>query len=551
MSNAYLDPILRRAEQSPSRVFAKLHLDGEWVTATYGELLERARGFSAAYRRAGVDRGEIVFIVLQHGLDVYAAFVGAMLAGAVPSLLPYPNARHDHALYWSQHRQLFARVRPAAIVTFDELADDIRSCADGSGAVVLPQSAVEVETVADAIGGCDDDIALLQHSSGTTGLKKGVALSYRAIRDQIESYARALGRKSDDGMVVGSWLPLYHDMGLIAAFLTPLYLGAPIIALDPFVWVADPKLLPQAVEAHRITHVWLPNFAFLHLVRAVPRKMRFDLSSIAALISCSEPCKPEAFDRFLARYGDCGVKPETLQTCYAMAETVFAVSQSSAAELPRRLSVARSSIEHLGANVEGDDAGTSLLSNGPPIPGCEVRILADGQFVPEQTFGEICVRAPYLFSGYYNNPEATLAAFHDGWYRTGDLGFLDRGEVFIAGRLKDVIIVNGKNIFAHDVEACLLGVPGLKPGRAVALGAYDEKIGSELLVVIAENDGSGREASAIMSDINHAVLAETGIGCSAVRVVEPGWLVKTTSGKVSRSENLRKFQDEQLEASSA
>jgi fatty-acyl-CoA synthase len=509
-------------------------------------LLHRARGFAAAYRAAGVARGQIVFIVLQHGLDAYAAFLGAMLAGAVPSLLPYPNTRHDHALYWSQHRQLFARARPAATVTFDELVDDIRSCADGSGAAIIAQSSVEDEAPPIAFVTVEtDDLALLQHSSGTTGLKKGVALSYRAIRDQIEAYALALGRKADDGMVVGSWLPLYHDMGLIAAFLMPLYLGAPIVALDPFVWVADPKLLLQAIEAHRITHVWLPNFAFLHLVRAVPRKLRFDLSPVQAFISCSEPCKPEAFDAFLARYRHCGVGPESLQTCYAMAETVFAVSQTKIAGLPRRLTVARSSIERLGAKVESDSSGTSLLSNGPPIPGCEVRILVDGEFAPHGTFGEICVRAPCLFSGYYKNPEATQSAFRDGWYRTGDLGFVHEGEVFIAGRVKDVIIVNGKNIFAHDVEACLLGIAGLKPGRAVALGAYDQKIGSELLVVIAENDGSGREASAIMSEINHAVLAETGIGCSAVRVVEPGWLVKTTSGKVSRSENLRKFQDEE------
>ncbi|WP_296819208.1 AMP-binding protein [Brevundimonas sp.] len=524
------------------RLFARIHSGGGWTDVSYAELWERSLAFAGLYRASGLLPDDVVCLVVKPDADAYACFIGAMMAGGLPSFLPYPNSKHDTGLYWTQHRTLFQHARPRLILTWDGLAPEMEACAEGSAARVLRLSeAVGAEPLAAPVPRGEDDLALLQHSSGTTGLKKGVALSYGAIARQVEAYANSLGVRPDRLPVVASWLPLYHDMGLVSSFLLPLSLGGSIVSIDPFVWTSRPTLLWDAVERFRATHAWMPNFAFQHTVRMAPPGRNWDLRSLEALVSCSEPCKAATFGAFLARYADSGVRPQTLRTCYAMAETVFAVSQSTPEAPPRRLTVSRASLEHEGP-VELASDGVELLSNGPLLDGMQARIRANGATAGEGMMGEICVRAPFLFDGYYKNPEATAAAFDaDGWYRTGDLGFLDQGELFVAGRLKDVIIVNGKNIFSHDVEAALLGIRGLKAGRAVAIGQFDPALGSEKLIVIAEVEGE-HDPSAVMAEINRAVLRETGVPCGDVRLVERGWLIKTTSGKISRSENLKRYE---------
>ena len=526
----------------PGRRFASILEAGAWRDQTYADLWRRALSFAGLFRASGLAPDDVVCLIVKPGADAYAAFLGGMAAGGLPSFLPYPNSKHDTGLYWSQHKTLFGHARPRLILTWDELAPEVEPCADGSGARVLRLSEVEkAEPLLAPVPRGEDDLALLQHSSGTTGLKKGVALSYGAIARQVDAYAKSLGVSSDRPPVVASWLPLYHDMGLVSSFLLPLSLGGSIVPIDPFVWTSRPTLLWDAVERAKATHAWLPNFAFQHLVRMAPPGRTWELGSLQALVSCSEPCKAATFDAFLTRYADSGVRPQTLRTCYAMAETVFAVSQSTPNQPVRRVTVSRESLEREGP-VDLARDGVELLSNGPLLEGLEARVLANGEPAGEGVMGEICVRAPFLFDGYYKNPSATEAAFDaDGWYRTGDLGFLDQGELFVAGRLKDVIIVNGKNIFSHDVEAALLGIPGLKAGRAVAIGQFDAALGSEKLIVIAEVEGD-QDPSGVMAEINRAVLRETGVPCGDVRLVERGWLIKTTSGKISRSENLKRYE---------
>ncbi len=528
--NPFLDPIIAAAAAAPQAPHGAFRLGGVWQEVTRDAFLRRAAQYAALLAAEGVAPGAVVPIILRTGLDSQAAFIGAMLAGCIPSFLPYPNAKHDHALYWQQHRTLLTHINPGAVIVYDELVDAVAACAAGTGARILAQSAADGRP--DALPARlppADAVGLLQHSSGTTGLKKGVALSYHAIRDQLAAYHGVLGMPAMAAPSIASWLPLYHDMGLLSSFLLPVWAGIPVATLDPFEWVAQPGTLFEAVERYRATHAWLPNFAFLHLARMARDKDRRDLSSLIALTSCSEPCKPEAFDAFLARFAGWGIRPETLQTCYAMAETVFAVSQSPAGQPARRLTIERAGVP------------ATLLSNGPALPGVELAILADGAFLPEGQTGEICVRAPFLFDGYYRNPAATEAAFHDGWYRTGDIGFVEGGEIFIAGRLKDLIIVNGKNILAHDVEAAVSRIAAVKPGRAVAFGHYDARMGSEQLVVLAEAADAASDPTDMAQAINRAVLDEVGIPCSDVQIVDQGWLVKTTSGKISRSENARRY----------
>ena len=547
--NPFLDPILQRAQADPQRLFGIFHDGADWTEISLGAALARALQCTALLQSLELSAGATVMLVLRHGLDAPACFIGAMLAGMVPSFLPCPSAKQDHTLYWSQHRTVLGFNRPPVVIVVDDLHDQMRTCAQDSGAAIIPLSQLDQHAPATVLPPMPHahEVGLLQHSSGTTGMKKGVALSFGSIARQLAAYRDALEFDQATARIV-SWLPLYHDMGLISSFLLPVWLGVPILSIDPFVWVAQPELFFDAAEQFRGTHAWLPNFAFLHLARRASRKRNWDLSSLQAVISCSEPCKAAAFDVFIDRFAAWGIRPATLQTCYAMAETVFAVSQSDPARPVRRVSIDPACVRGLGA-VRPPPPQTEpliLLSNGRPIAGCQVAILKQTEWAGENQLGEICVQAEYMFSGYHLNPSASAEAFHQGWYRTGDIGFVEQGEVFVVGRIKELIIVNGKNVFVHDIEAAVSRVSGVKPGRCVAFGRYSDKSGSESLVVVAERDTTlstpdPAQDRNVQRDINRAVVEEVGVTCGDIRVVDAGWLIKTTSGKTSRADNAVKY----------
>ena len=506
VENPYHDPIIAR---NGAALFARFADNDGWISIDHATLLDRAARFATLYTQAGIGSQETILIILQPGLDPHAAFLGAMLIGAIPSFMPYPAAKQSHEIYWAQHRAIFQIVRPGAILCYDEITARIAAACDGLDILVLAQEAVDaLAPIPSWNKPGADAIAFIQYSSGTTGIKKGVPISYTALAHHIHAYRDALRLNETAHPIIATWLPLYHDMGLITGFLLPLLLGVPIIAVDPFEWTMRPADFLAAVGEFRATHLWLPNFALLHHANRGSALDRLDLSAVAAIICCSEPCKPAAFDAFQDRFAPAGLPPAALQTCYAMAEAVFAITQSKPGVPPRRLRL---------------DDGRELLSNGPPVAGCSVKIQDDG---------EVCIKAPWLFAGYQNNP----APFHDGYFHTGDLGFLDNGELFIFGRVKEIIIINGRNIFAHDVEAAISAHAAVKPGRVLAFGQFNDDQGSEQLIIIAETTDVISPA-----EINRIVLAAIGVACHDIRLVAPGWLVKTTSGKLSRLENAQKY----------
>jgi acyl-CoA synthetase (AMP-forming)/AMP-acid ligase II len=335
-------------------------------------------------------------------------------------------------------------------------------------------------------------------------------------------------------------------MGLIACTVMPLMLGQSILLLDPFDWASRPESLFATIGEGRGTLVWLPNFAFEHLTRTVRPEPRFDLSSVRAFINCSEPCKALTFDRFAARFAPFGLGHHSLQACYATAETVFAITQTALGERPRELTVDPTALT-VERVARPSATGVRLLSSGRPIQGVRLRVEdGAGQALEEGRVGELAVACPFLFDGYCRRPEATAAKLEDGWYRTGDLGCVVDGEVYVLGRVDDLIIVHGRNHFAHEIEAVVNGVPGLRPGRSVAVGVFSEAVGSEEAVVLAEPAGEPppAEIAALRRAVRGRVLDELALDLRDVRLVPPGWLVKTTSGKLSRSLNRRKFLEE-------
>ena len=526
------------ARQNPTQPFCTLLVSGQVETLNFEQIYHRAQIFARVYRTRGVKPGDIVIVMLKHSSSLFASFLGAVLVGAVPSFMPYPTPKQRSDFFWNDHERLFDRLRPRLIVTYAEN----RAAAHEA----LPNFAIEtlVDTEVD-FGSCgtpdfidpypasSDDVACLQHSSGTTGLKKGVMLSHRAILAHVNAYRSAIDLTPEDR--IASWLPLYHDMGFIACFITAVVSGVELIALDPFEWVVRPQILLEAIERFRATLCWLPNFAFSHLASAVPRRARFDLSSIRAFINCSEPCKPATFKRFLERYEYAGIRTAQLHVCYAMAENVFAVTQTRLGSATPSIRLDPNALA-LG-NIEETTAepGIELLSCGPPIDGVRLRITSNGPQPGE--VGEIHVASPFLFDGYVEQPDLTEERLRDGWYATGDLGFVRAGELYVTGRIDDLIIVNGRNYYAHEIETCVSEIDDVSPGRCVAFGVEDERSDATVVVVLAEVLDENALSGLVGRNVRQRVLERLGIAVYTVVVLGRGRLIKTTSGKVSRLKN--------------
>lgn len=532
--------LAERAAREPERVFCTVVSRGREVELRYHELASAGLRFAALFAQRGARVGDTVSVVLHTGPEQVLAFLGALLGGFVPSFAAPLGDRQDPAHYWEQLRLQLHRLRRGLVIVEPGLDERLRGECGALDVSVVPVASVAdlpplEGATATQYAPLGTDVALLQHSSGTTGSRKGVALSHRAVLEQADSYARAIALTPND--VIVSWLPLYHDMGLISSFLLPLVTGAQLVLLDPFEWVAAPWTLLERIERHQGTLSWLPNFAFHLLARArAPQRALPRLTSMRAFINCSEPCKPEAFEVFLERFAEAGVTRDKLQVCYAMAEAVFAVTQTAMGEPVVPLAASRSALQRGAFATPTAGDLTYLVPVGRPIDRVAVRIAGEHGPVPDGQVGEVQVQASFAFSGYFEEPALTAKAMCGPYYRTGDLGLVHEGALYITGRLKDVIIVNGRNFYAHDIEAVVTEVAGVKAGRVVAVG-LPTPLGSEAACVLAESEAPPAEYGELSRRIKEAVLAHLGLVLSRAVVVPPKSLIKTTSGKVSRAEN--------------
>jgi acyl-CoA synthetase (AMP-forming)/AMP-acid ligase II len=522
---------------------------------SYNELICRSAVFSRAMLKAGIHADEPIIIILEHSPELIYAFFGAILHGAIPAIMPFLTEKLSPERYRQSISSLIEITRPAMIISYRDFQSEIE-------AIRTPGSSVRVVTYVEdlpervdwsweTLGGLErqpEDIVLLQHSSGTTGLQKGVALSHRAVTNQLQAYSEAL--ELDAGDVIVSWLPLYHDMGLIAGFILPILMGNQLVLMSPFDWVRAPHRLMQSVSQFKGTLSWLPNFAFnFSAMKIRDRDLEgVDLSSWRAVINCSEPMRNDSHKMFLERFESYGLRASALATCYAMAENVFAVTQGGINDPVKVDEVSRASLSSEGRAEpsRAGEASVRMLSAGPPIPNTEIRIIdAEGNELPDRKIGEITLRGNSLLSEYFRRPDLTEAAFLGEWYKTGDLGYLYEGELFITGRAKELIIVGGKNIYPQDLEALVYEVPGVYPGRAVAFGVDNISLGTEDVVIVAEMDEAAQmEATATARLIKMAVAEGSDVTARYVQVVERGWLIKTSSGKNARTANKEKYLSE-------
>jgi len=499
-----VDLLEGRAQSDPDKPYFTVYDE----TFTYERVWRESARYAAGLRKFGVDRGDKVCLIYPTCAEFFYTFFGALRLGAIPVPL-YPTLGVDATA--NVLRDSEATI-VATIGWFRTGVEASQSAASNVRHVVEP-SDLEVDDappVFPSVG--RDDVAFIQYTSGSTGHPRGVVLSHANVVGTVAFMAEAAQLTRDD--VVVSWLPLYHDMGLIGCSFTPPWNGAPLHLLPPD--LKNPRVWLELITRVKATFTVSPDFGYRNCVRNIADTSGIDLTSLKQALSGAEPVRTTTIDTFEEKFGVSNL----ITPCYGLAEATLAVAIWPR-KTPRRL-----------------DSSGRFLSVGRPCRGVRVRIVDGETEMAAGAEGEILVQSPGVMQGYYNNPEATRRVLSgDGWLRTGDLGFVDReGYLYITGRLKDVIILGGENVVPADIEEIVDHVPGVRYSAAV--GIEHERTGTQRLHVVAElrEPSAPEEAlSQLVREIVQRVHRGRGHRPARVLLVTPSTIPKTSSGKIQRS----------------
>jgi len=535
--------------------------EDEHETVTFAEFRRRARMEAGALQDHGLMAGDRVVIIMPQGIPAMTTFAAAMIVGAVPAFLAYPNFKVEPSKYRFGLAGVTANLGAKAVIIDQEFPEEMLGCVSVSSETKLFRAGGkdlgEEKRLSDLHQEAPTiqpgSLAFIQHSAGTTGLQKGVALTHAAVLRQLEDLAQSLKVDSATDRVY-SWLPLYHDMGLIACFMLPMVCHLSLVMQSPVGWVMHPETMLQIISEYKCTLAWMPNFAFQFVPRRTPqsRWAEHDVSSLRLLINCSEPVRASSMGEFQRAFA---IKSAVLQSSYAMAENVFAVTQS---DIDRPSGPAKIWADgqqfrsaHRIVSVGEETPGALLFtSSGRLLPNQQVRIVSDsGAILGNNFVGEIVVKSDCLFEGYYNRPDLSALAIVDGWYHTGDLGFYLEGELYVVGRKKDLLIIGGENIYPQDIEEIVGSHPAIHDGRVIAMGVYNRDLGTEDIVVTAEVEREEllADAAVIEQQIRSLVVAGMGVAIRTIFLKPPKWIVKSTAGKPARAATREKLSKEHPE----
>ena len=564
-----IDALAWHAENHPEREHVRLVDGSELETVlTYGALLEGARQVASGLVRSRLTPGRAVAIMLPTGVDYLRCFLGVQLAGGVP-LPVYPPARlaqlEDHL---RRHERILDNADAEWLITFDEARRVSRLLAarsDGGCRVATVRALTETGEPGrppdpDLLPPGPDDIAFLQYTSGSTGQPKGVVLTHRNVLASLGSMAEALSVTPRDVFV--SWLPLYHDLGLIAAWLGSLVYGFPLVLMSPLTFLARPARWLRAIHRHRGTLSGGPNFGFDLCTRRIADDEieGLDLSSWRMAFNGAEPVLPDTLRGFAERFAPFGLDPRTLAPVYGLAEATLGVAFTPVGRGPLVERVSRNALEReRRAEPANPDDETALrsISSGVPIPGFEVRTVDDGgRETPERVEGRLQFRGPSTTSGYFRDPAATAALFDGEWLESGDLAYVAGGEVYITGRVKDVVIRAGRNLYPYDFEQGAGDVAGVRRGCVALFSAHapagTAAAGTERLVAVAETRESDPARRAEIRAALEALSEERlGQPMDEVVLAPPHTVLKTSSGKIRRRAMAELYESGELGATQA
>ncbi|MFW6695378.1 amino acid adenylation domain-containing protein [Streptomyces sp. MAR4 CNX-425] len=555
-----IDVLRRHAGTRPDALAYRFltDTDGAAESWTYGDLDRRARTIAARLQEEGGEgvRGRPVLVLQPPGLEYVASFLGCLYAGAI-AVPTYPPDAGRVSQTMPRLDAIARDARPGHALATAELARLARDWHGARGRTDLgPVRWIATDTLADEggdraaawrhPGATAGDVAFLQYTSGSTAVPKGVVIGHDNLLGNIRSIHRHCGHGEDSQLV--SWLPPYHDMGLAGALMEPLYGGFPAHLMAPLTFLRSPETWLRTLSDTGADTSAAPNFGFEHCISRIPasRLETLDLSRWRIAVNGAEPVRAKTLERFAERFAACGFDARTFMPCYGLAEATLMVAGIRPAERFSAGVFASASLERGAPRTAGSEAGrtTEVVGCGTPIDGHEVRIVdpATRRPVPAGEVGEVWVAGPGVARGYWGRPDATAESFAvplagdadgTGYHRTGDLGFVGDGQLHVVGRIKDVVVVDGRNHHPHDIE--LTVERAASAGRVGSSAAFGVTLdGAERLVVAYEAEGRPDDPDGLLARLRTAITAEHEVAPHAVLLLRKSAIPKTTSGKTRR-----------------
>ena len=537
----------------PDRPHIRLYSDeDEGRVITYGQLWQGAEQVARGLQQHGLNSGESVLIMLPTGCEYFYSFFGVLLAGGVPVPVYPPGRIKQIEEHLKRHGAIARNCLARLMITMPEAQ---RFAQLMHHQVESLRKVVTVNELTSAAAGrslplpalVGNDTAFLQYTSGSTGLPKGVVLNHTNLLANIRAMGQILEVTSKDIFV--SWLPLYHDMGLIGAWLGSLYYGCPLIIMSSLSFIARPMRWLRAIHRYRGTLSAAPNFAYELCLRRIDDKdmKGLDLSSWRGAFNGAEAVSPTTIERFIERFGDYGFRPESMMPVYGLAESSVGLAFPATPRPPVIDRISRQGLMDSGnATVAAATENNVLrfVSCGQPLPRHQIRIVDAGdRELPDRHEGRLQFKGPSSTSGYFRNPEQTSTLFSDQWLNSGDMAYIANGEVFITGRSKDIIIRAGRNIYPEELEEAVGKIRGVREGNVAVFGSIDPDSATERLIVLAETRKRKPEAMAeLQVAINTVVNDLAGTPPDEVVLAPPNSVLKTSSGKIRRAASRKLYE---------
>jgi fatty-acyl-CoA synthase len=517
-----------------------LREDGGSDYVCYADVCARAQARAVALCEQGIRAGDRVALVIDDNEQFVITFFACIIARLIPVPMypPFTLGRLDR--YLETAAGILQSAGVTALITTERLKLLLWPLATRATTVRVVTATDELKDRAgDSPPFIDvqpDDLAFLQFTSGSTAAPQGVMVTHRSLVANTRAIVDELiarPREEDIGL---SWLPLYHDMGLIGFVIAPLFCLRSSVLMPALTFLKRPEHWFQALQDFGATVTFAPNFAYAVAVKRIKPDAvaRWDLSRVRVFGCGAEPARADTFRAFLQHFGPAKVRPDSLLPCYGMAEATLAVTHHVIGRPWRSETVDAERLHRDGLAVPRDgEPGIEFVSCGRPLAGHEIRIVDDARCpLPERTMGEIELRGPSVTAGYFGDASATAKTFLDGWLRTGDLGFVIDGDLFVSGRKKDLIIVAGRNYAPEEIEAVAAGVPGVRPGNVVAFAGAGARGTDDIVIVCEAKDGAGGDVAV---SVRARISEELGLAVADVMLIPPGSLPKTSSGKLQRT----------------